>query len=580
MLARAVRDRGRRRRAATTPPVRLGQAVDAEQRAAERAQRRLEHRRRDRRGAVRDRAQRASSRARRRPGTAASICSIVGTKTALVTRSRSSRSSTASASNSLTRIVVAPFQSPQERPADAADVEHRQRREADRVARRSAQRGDVSAAAARLRCVVRTPFGTPVVPGRVHLHDHVAGVAAAARVDRLVRREPALVVVAHLDRCAAARQRARDAAAASRERAAGDQHAARRASASDRARAPATASRQLSGTSTAPILLAANSSSTTSGAVRSRYATRAPGPHAARRAAPARAGSSARRARVGERPLAVAERDRAARARPPWRRMTSATRSVAARHGDSPRPPRLPRGTRAIASSTSGSSVGYRWPDSSRIRSARAGDALGEDLGVGDRDHAVVAPVHDERRRRDPRQPPVAVVQRRGEQLRAVGALGERVREPLRDVLLDAVGVLAPAARAVVERHRRPRRLLGAHAQPAAEEREHVVVGRARRAARPACVAPSTSERTRSGWRSASCWATIPPSEKPYTCARSTPGRVEHRDGVVGHRLGRVGVLKRARAPDAAVVERDDAQAARRAPGRCATTRRRSARGP
>ena len=39
----------------------------------------------------------------------------------------------------------------------------------------------------------------------------------------------------------------------------------------------------------------------------------------------------------------------------------------------------------------------------------------------------------------------------------------------------------------------------------------------------PAEVAPSTSASTRSGYRSASSWAIIPPIEIPYTCARAIP---------------------------------------------------------
>ena len=39
----------------------------------------------------------------------------------------------------------------------------------------------------------------------------------------------------------------------------------------------------------------------------------------------------------------------------------------------------------------------------------------------------------------------------------------------------------------------------------------------------PGVVALSTSERTRSGWSSARCWAIMPPIEMPWTCAASTP---------------------------------------------------------
>src|SRR4051812_14643900 len=39
----------------------------------------------------------------------------------------------------------------------------------------------------------------------------------------------------------------------------------------------------------------------------------------------------------------------------------------------------------------------------------------------------------------------------------------------------------------------------------------------------PAVVQPRMSERMRSGWSSARCWATIPPIETPMTCAVSWP---------------------------------------------------------
>ena len=51
---------------------------------------------------------------------------------------------------------------------------------------------------------MRTPFGTPVVPGGVELQHDVAGLAAAARVDRLVGGEPLLVLRRRRGRPAAA----------------------------------------------------------------------------------------------------------------------------------------------------------------------------------------------------------------------------------------------------------------------------------------------------------------------------------------------------------------------------------------
>ena len=124
---------------------------------------------------------------------------MVGTKTALVTRSRSSRSRTAAASNSLTRMVGAPLPDPQERPPDAADVEHGQRGEADRLPVEAPQRRGVHGrreVAMRGEHALRHAGG----PRRVHLQDGVAGCSrgrpgpredvrqASARIRRRSRR--------------------------------------------------------------------------------------------------------------------------------------------------------------------------------------------------------------------------------------------------------------------------------------------------------------------------------------------------------------------------------------------------------
>ena len=150
--------------------------------------------------------------------------------------------------------------------------------------------------------------------------------------------------------------------------------------------------------------------------------------------------------------------------------------------------------------------------------------------------------VDDERRRLDALQPPVAVVQRRGEQLRAVGLLGERMREPAADVLGDPVLVLAPAARAVVERHRRPRGLLGGvMRRAAAEEREHL--GARAHGARPAGVRRAEDERAHAPRVAQRELLGDHAAEREAVHVRPLDaGGVEHRDGVVGHRLGRVAV--------------------------------------
>ena len=88
---------------------------------------------------------------------------MVGTKIPFVTRSCSRRSSTTSGRNSRTRIVTAPFQ----RPRNVHPIPPMWNMGSgvtETVSESNCQYGDVSAAAARFRCVVRTPFGTPVVP--------------------------------------------------------------------------------------------------------------------------------------------------------------------------------------------------------------------------------------------------------------------------------------------------------------------------------------------------------------------------------------------------------------------------------
>src|SRR6476469_2823207 len=219
------------------------------------------------------------------------------------------------------------------------------------------------------------------------------------------------------------------------------------ASATTRA-SSATARRQFSGTRTAPILLAANSSSMTSGPVRSRCATRAPGrtPEASSACA-----SRLERSSSSRYVMARAPRPRAAR-----RLRRAARRRAGGCY------------SRCVLLVARREELGDRLVDRGLLRrvemarlvqdlQARAGDALGEDAAVLDGDHTVVAPVHDERRDGDPRQPPPAGVQSRRKELDAVRAVAERAREPLRDVLLDALRVVASAPRAVVERHRRPR---------------------------------------------------------------------------------------------------------------------------
>jgi len=172
-------------------------------------------------------------------------------------------------------------------------------------------------------------------------------------------------------------------------------------------------------------------------------------------------------------------------------------------------------------------------------------DALGEDLGVGDGDDAILAAVDDERRRLDALEPPVAVVQRRGDHLRAVGLLGKRVREPAPDVLGDAISVVAETDRPVVERHRRARGVLGAQAGPAAEEGDHL--GARPHRAGPARVRRPEHDRAHPLTVAQCQLLGDHAAERESVHVRALDaGGVEDRGGVVGHRLDRVAVQARA----------------------------------
>ena len=119
------------------------------------------------------------------------------------------------------------------------------------------------------------------------------------------------------------------------------------------------------------------------------------------------------------------------------------------------------------------------------------------------------------------------------------------------------------AAGAVVERDRRPGRLLRAHAPSRLRKNAMTSASARTGAGRPACVAPSTSERTRSGCAEGELLGDHAPQREAVDVHAIDAGASRTDDGVVGHRLGRVGVAERARASDAAAVERDHAQAAR-----------------
>ena len=205
-----------------------------------------------------------------------SICRIVGTNTALVTRSDSSWSSTAAASNSLTMIVVAPWESAEVGPGDPADVEHRQRR----------QRHGVRVERPHRHVQASPPRGCGASSARPWARRSCRTCTSAAR-DRRPRRAPpgstGAAAASHASYSSPTATTAGPAARRRRPRRATSRNSGPASSTG----APASvtiavssgaASRQFSGTATAPILAAAASSSTTSGALRSRCATREPGP--------------------------------------------------------------------------------------------------------------------------------------------------------------------------------------------------------------------------------------------------------------------------------------------------------------
>ena len=251
----------------------LGQPVHAEQVAAEGAQRGLEHGRGDRRGAVGDRPQRGEV-ALRGPGHGGQHLQDRrhedGVGHALAFEDLEHRRGVEVADQDGGRAVPEAAVG----PADAADVEHRQRGEADRVrvelpaVRRHRRRREV-------RVRRQHALGHTGGAGRVHLHDHVRGLAAVTRIDRRVCGQPRLVLVSQADQP----DRGRPATSSPATSAYAASAISSGASASARiAASSGDESRQLSGTITAPTFAAANSSSSTSGAVRPRYAIRAPRP--------------------------------------------------------------------------------------------------------------------------------------------------------------------------------------------------------------------------------------------------------------------------------------------------------------
>ena len=108
------------------------------------------------------------------------------------------------------------------RPADAADVEHRQRREAHRLRieppGRDVERRGREVALRREDSLRRARRAR-----RIHLHDRVAGLAATAGVDGVGGREPRLVVGADADHVDLLRDGVGDVCGGAGERRPGDQ---------------------------------------------------------------------------------------------------------------------------------------------------------------------------------------------------------------------------------------------------------------------------------------------------------------------------------------------------------------------
>ena len=216
------------------------------------------------------------------------------------------------------------------------------------------QAGTLSVAAARLRCVVRTPFGAPVVP-EVYICTTGSpasplppGSTASAEASRASYSAPTPTTSSRCGTPAAT------SAATSAN--AGPAISSGAPASATIAVSSGTASRQLSGTATAPILAAATNSSTTSGALRSRCATRAPGAGARRQQHLRQPARALVELRVGDRALAVADRDRVGtRGRIP---ADDVRDPELVEHQVSHRAPSHSSKKRAIASSISGTSVG------------------------------------------------------------------------------------------------------------------------------------------------------------------------------------------------------------------------------
>ena len=177
---------------------------------------------------------------------------------------------TAAASNSLTMMVVAPTESPRYVQA-IPPTWNIGSGVSDTESESNDHTGTFRVAAARLRWVVSTPFGTPVVPD---VYICRTGSSASPRPPG----SSAGYDASHASYSSPTATTRNGPISRATSRKSGPASTTGAPASATIAVSSGAASRQFSGTATAPIFAHAASSSTTSGALRSRCATRDPAP--------------------------------------------------------------------------------------------------------------------------------------------------------------------------------------------------------------------------------------------------------------------------------------------------------------
>ena len=178
-------------------PGRLREPVHPEQRATEGPQRRFEHRRGDRRGAIGDRPQRGVV-ALRRAGDGGQHLEDRGHEDGVGHARRLEQVEHRRRVEVADQDCRGALREPEKRPADPADVEHRQRRQAD-GRRVEAPGRDVERRRRQVALRGQHPLGHARGPRRVHLHHRIRSLPAATGIRGLGCHQPSLVVVAHAD---------------------------------------------------------------------------------------------------------------------------------------------------------------------------------------------------------------------------------------------------------------------------------------------------------------------------------------------------------------------------------------------